>query len=340
MRALRLGHARARPGAKAGALRLLVTLCFVAAAGAQAARAQGLAAGPVPASVAAQPGPVRDDSGADVLLPAPAKRIVSLAPHLTEQLFAVGAGAQVVGVTAYSDFPAAARQLPQVGDSAQLDLERIVALRPDLIVAWRSGNSAQQLERLAALRIPIYRSESRELADIAITLRRLGALTGRTDQAEHEARRFEGGVAALRERYASRTELRVFYQIWPQPLLTINRAHMISQALALCGARNVFADLNAFTPTVGEEGVLGADPDAIVTGRAPGQRGDDLERWRQRKGLRAAALGNLIEVNADTLHRQSQRLLEGASELCEKIDAARERLRAAGRTAAKVKRPG
>ncbi len=311
----------------AGAPRFLMALCFLAATldGAQAQLAA-----------------VRDDSGATLTLPAPAKRIVSLAPHLTEQLFAVGAGAQLIGVTAYSDFPAAARQLPQVGDSAQLDLERIVALRPDLIVAWRSGNSAQQLERLAALGLPIYRSESRELADIASTLRRLGVLTGHPDSAEREARRFEAGVAALRERYASRTELRVFYQIWPQPLLTINRAHMISQALALCGARNLFADLNAFTPAVGEEAVLAADPDAIVTGRAPGQHADDLERWRQRTNLRAALLGNLIQVNADTLHRQSGRLIEGAAELCEKLDAARERLRAAppARARPELKRPG
>lgn len=331
MSTARVGNARAHSSALARPQRFLVTLCLAAAALAAAQSA-----------FAAQSPPVQDDSGATLILPTPAKRIVSLAPHLTEQLFAVGAGAQLIGVTAYSDFPAAARQLPQVGDSAQLDLERIVALRPDLIVAWRSGNSVQQLDRLAALRIPIYRSESRELTDIASTLRRLGALTGHPDLAEREAHRFEAGVAALRDRYAARAELRVFYQIWPQPLLTINRAHMISQALGLCGARNSFADLNAFTPTVSEEGVLGADPDAIVTGRAPGQLSDDLERWRKRRGLRAAALGNLIEVNADTLHRQSLRLIEGATELCEKLDAARERLRAAppAPAAPEVKRPG
>ena len=272
---------------------------------------------------------VRDDSGAAIALFAPAKRIVSLAPHLTEQLFGVGAGAQVIGVVAYSDHPDAARRLPQVGDSAQLDLERIVGLRPDLVVAWRSGNSAQQLQRLAALGIPIYRSESRELADISSTLRRLGRLTGHNADAEDQAQRFDAAVADLRQRYARRSEMRVFYQIWRQPLLTVNGAHMISQALALCGARNVFADLSPLTPAVGEEAVLATDPDAIVTAMLPGNATDDLDLWRQREGLRASALGNLIYVEPDTLHRQSHRIVAGIAELCAKLDAARERSQAA-----------
>lgn len=271
---------------------------------------------------------VRDDSGAAIALVAPATRVISLAPHLTEQLFAVGAGAQVVGVVAYSDYPDAARRLPQVGDSAQLDLERIVGLQPDLVIAWRSGNSAQQLQRLAALGIPIYRSESRELADISSTLRRLGRLTGHDADAEDQAQRFDAAVAELRQRYAQRSEMRVFYQIWRQPLLTVNAAHMISQALALCGARNIFADLSALTPAIGEEAVLAADPDAIVTGRLPGNASDDLDLWRRREGLRASALGNLIYVDPDTLHRQSHRIVAGIAELCAKLDAARERSRA------------
>ncbi|MFZ2651103.1 MAG: cobalamin-binding protein [Burkholderiaceae bacterium] len=272
---------------------------------------------------------IQDDAGESIALAAPAMRIVSLAPHLTEQLFAVGAGAQIVGVVAYSDYPSQARQLPQVGDSAQLDLERIVMLRPDLIVAWRSGNSAQQLQRLAALGLPIYLSESRELADISSTLRRLGRLTGRDALADQQAQRFDAAVAALRQRYAQRSEVRVFYQIWPQPLLTINGTHMIGQALTLCGARNIFAELGALTPAIGEEAVLAADPDAIVTGVVPGSAADELGLWRKHRGLRAQALGNLIGVNPDTLHRQSHRILEGVAELCEKLDAARQRSRAA-----------
>ena len=272
---------------------------------------------------------VRDDAGRTLEVAAPAVRIVSLAPHLTELLFAIGAGAQVVGIVAYSDHPEAARSVPQVGDSAQLDLERIVALRPDLIVAWRSGNSEAQLQRLAALRIPIYRSESRELGDISSTLRRLGALSGNGETAERQAQRFDAAVAKLRSSFAQRRKLRVFYQIWPQPLLTINGQHMISQALETCGARNVFADERALTPAVGEEAVLAKDPDAIVSSALPEQGAPtpEIDAWRRRKTLRAVALGNLIAVNPDTLHRSSHRIVEGIAELCAKLDAARERMR-------------
>jgi iron complex transport system substrate-binding protein len=223
-----------------------------------------------------------------------------------------------------------------VGDSVQLDLERIVALRPDLIVAWRSGNSALQLQRLEALGLPVYRSESRTLADIASTLRRLGHLSGHGAAAQAQARRFEADVAALRARYAGRTELRVFYQIWQQPLLTVNGTHTISQALTVCGARNLFAELSALTPSVDEEAVLAADPDVIVTGAVPGTGSADLDPWRKRQGLRATQSNNLLQVNPDTLHRPSYRIAQGIAELCEKLDAARARLHAAPG----IKRPG
>ena len=266
---------------------------------------------------------VVDDTGQTVTLSRPAQRIISLAPHLTEDLFAVGAGAQVAGAVAYSDYPAAARQVPRIGDSAQLDLERVVALRPDLIVAWESGNAAAQLQRLTALGVPIYRSEARDFDAIASTLRRLGELTGHAAQAQARARNFEAQIAALREHYSSRREVSVFYQIWHQPLLTINGTHLISHALTLCGARNVFGSLAPLTPAVSAEAVLGADPEAIVTGSVDLQGPDNLDTWRRFKGLRAQRRGNLIVVNPDTLHRQSDRVVEGVAELCQKLDAAR-----------------
>ena len=273
---------------------------------------------------------VVDDSGATLVLREPARRIISLAPHLTEQLFAVGAGDRVVGVVAHSDHPAQARLVPRIGDSTQLDLERIVSLRPDLIVAWDSGNAAPQLLRLAALGLAIYRSEARKFADISSTLRRLGQLTAQDSVARNRADVFDASIASLRERYAARRELSVFYQIWHQPLLTVNGSHLISQALTLCGARNVFADLRALTPSVSEEAVLVANPQAIVTGSVDTVGRDNLDRWRQRKGLRAQALGNLIVINPDTLHRASDRIVDGVAELCEKLDAARVRSAATG----------
>lgn len=271
---------------------------------------------------------VKDDAGTTITLARPAQRIVSLAPHLTELLFAAGAGAQVVAVGAYSDYPAAAKALPKVGDSALLDLERIVALKPDLLVVWRDGNSPQQLQRLATLGIPMYASQLGTLADIATTLRRFGRLAGSEAAAEARARGYEAELAALRERYAGRAPLRVFYQIWQRPLLTVNDRHLISQGLALCGASNVFGQLAALTPQVGEEAVVTADPDAVVTGRPGGERGsgpDGLDTWRRLTQLKATRRNALLVVDPDTLHRSSDRITQGIRGLCEKLDGVRGR---------------
>lgn len=277
-------------------------------------------------SMAAAAAPaVDDDLGMRVVLQQPARRIVSLAPHLTELLFAAGAGDRVVGVGAYSDHPPAAKALPRVGDSAMLDLERIVALQPDLLVVWQDGNAPQQLQRLAALGIPVYASRLGRLADIAATLRRFGALAGTGAAAGARADAFEQALQNLRERYSGRRELRVFYQIWHRPLLTVNERHLISESLRLCGARNVFGGLAPLTPTVDAEAVLAQDPDAIVTGSVDPQGPDNLELWRGFPGLRATRRQALLTVDPDTLHRSSDRIVDGLRELCEKLDAVRVR---------------
>jgi len=270
------------------------------------------------------------DVGGDVVtLPTPARRVVSLAPHLTELMFAIGAGDRVVGTVDYSDFPDAARRVPRVGDSALLDLERIVALRPDLLLVWQHGNSPQQLARLAALGVPTYASEARTLADIARTLRDLGVLTAHSEQAQQRATDFDAAVAALRARYAQRRRVEVFYQIWNQPLITINGEHLISQVLDLCGAHNVFAAQRLLTPTVSEEAVLLADPDAIVAGWSDSYGEAPLAAWRRLRTLRAVRHGHLLQVDPDLLHRQSDRVLLGAQQLCITLDAVRTSMDAA-----------
>ena len=267
---------------------------------------------------------VHDVNGAAVVLQQPARRIVSLAPHLTELLFAVGAGDRVVGTVAHSDFPDAARQVPLVGDSAMLDLERIVALQPDLVLVWRHGNAPQQLQRLASLKLPTYAHEARALGDISRGLRDLGTLTGKASDAARRADAFDRAVDALRARHIGQRRLRVFYQVWPQPLITLNGEHLISQALDVCGADNVFAAQRLLTPTVTEEAVLLADPDAIVTGWIPAYGGTPpLHAWQRLNALRAVRSGQLLTVSPDLLHRQSDRVVLGMQELCEKLDAAR-----------------
>ena len=267
---------------------------------------------------------VLDADGQGVVLARPARRVVSLAPHLTELMFAIGGGDRLVGTVEYADYPEAAKRVPRVGDSALLDLERVVALQPDLLLVWRHGNSSQQLQRLATLNIATYASEARTLADISRTLRDLGALTGTSARAQQRALAFDDAVSDLRARYAARRRIEVFYQIWNQPLITVNGEHLISQLLELCGAHNVFATQRLLTPTVSEEDVLLADPDAIVAGWSDTYGAAPLQSWQRLRALRAVRTGHLLQVDPDLLHRQSDRVVLGAQELCAKLDAVRE----------------
>ena len=266
---------------------------------------------------------VTDDAGRTVRLEQAARRIVSLSPHATELLFAAGAGERVVAVSGYSDWPPAARRLPRIGSGAGLNVEAIVAQKPDLVVAWLSGNARPQLRQLEHFGIPVFYSEPREIDDIARNLLALGRLAGSLAQAQAAARSFRDGVRALREQYAGRRPVTVFYQVWPQPLMTLNGQHMISHWLRLCGAENIFAGLPDLAPTVDPEAVLKADPEVLIAGRHPGKSADWTARWRHWKGLKAVRAGHLYTVPADWLERQTPRALQAARLLCEDIDKAR-----------------
>ena len=265
---------------------------------------------------------VKDDLGHTVRLAAPAKRIVSLAPHTTELLFAAGAGGQVLGVSAFSDFPAQAQQLASIGSSTQLDIERIVALKPDLIIAWKSGNNAKQIAQLRALGIPVFESEPHTLEDIATSLSRLGELAG-TPQGSQAANDFRKQQQALRVRYANRTPVRVFYQIWPSPLMTLNDRHIVADALSLCGAQNIFGSLPQLAPTVSREAVLAAQPEAIF---ASDERAETWDRWKAWPQLPAVRLGNLYRVDGSIMNRAGPRMLDATEGLCRQIQEARQRL--------------
>lgn len=216
----------------------------------------------------------RDDAGNTVTLPAPAQRVISLAPHATELIYAAGGGAKLVGTVTYSDYPPAARAVPRVGDNKALDLERIAALKPDLIVVWRHGNAERQTDALRALHIPLFFSEPKHLDDVATSLRRLGTLLGTNAAADAAAAAYSRDIAALRARYAARPAVTMFFQVWDRPLTTLNGAHLFNDVIALCGGRNVFAALEPLAPTVTDEAVLAANPEAIVTTSAGATRSD------------------------------------------------------------------
>lgn len=271
---------------------------------------------------------VQDDTGARIALDAPARRIVSLAPHATELLYAAGAGARVVAATEYSDYPPAAAKLPRVGGYNALDLERIVALKPDLVVGWASGNPSAQIERLKGLGIPVFLSEPRQFETVASNLERLGALAGSADEGGRAARALRDGLAQLKREHAKRSPVRVFYQVWSDPLQTLNGQHMVSQVLALCGGTNIFAALDPIAPTVTREAVLKAAPEAILTGRDTTTDSGSLEGWKAWPQLPAVRLGNLFYVNGDHLSRAGPRILAGAEAVCAQLDIARRRLAA------------
>jgi iron complex transport system substrate-binding protein len=285
--------------------RWLVALAFAAAA-------------PAPAAVTAT-----DDSGAAVALAAPAMRIVSLAPHATELLFAIGAGPRIVGTLDTSDFPEAAKAIPRVGDARALDLERIVALGPDLVVTW-PWTAPAQVEALRMRGVAAFTTKPATIDGIAQDMERLGALTGTAEAAAREAAAFRARLASVRERYQGAPRLRVFYEIWDAPLYTIGGDHLITQAIAVCGGENVFAALSLPAPAVDVEAVLAAKPDAIIAGSDRGMRPAWLDAWRRWKELPAVAHDRLYAVDADLLHRPGPRFVDGVALLCKAIDRARQ----------------
>ena len=280
-----------------------------------------LAAAPVAAAIS-----VVDDSGARVTLRQPATRVISLAPHVTELLFAAGGGARVVGAINFSDYPEAAKAIPVVGSSSELDMERVLALRPDLLVVWQSGNTARQLEQLRQTGIPIFYSEPTRLEHVATSLTRFGQLLGSEPAAQEAAQNFRSKIAALEARYAKRAPVRLFYQIWDKPLYTLNNSQIASDAIRLCGGVNIFGHLQVKAPVVSTEAVLEQNPEAIIGSVRDDSPAAGLHVWKPFKGLLAVRRGNLFSP-PESLTRAGPRMVAGVTDLCEKLDLARQRRR-------------
>jgi iron complex transport system substrate-binding protein len=263
-----------------------------------------------------------DDAGNVVTLARPAERIVSLAPHATELLFAAGAGARVVGVVAHSDWPREARSLPRVGDANALDLERIVAFAPDLVVAWPYTMPAQ-LEALRARGATIFVSDPKTIAGIARDTEALGTLAGTDATAQPAAAALRARDAALAAKYKDAPGISVFYEVWNDPLQTIGGRHLISQAIALCGGANVFGAQTLAAPTVSFEAVVAAAPEAIIGGSDDGRRPPWLDDWKRWRDVPAIRYRNLFVANGDLLHRSGPRFVDGVESLCVMLDEAR-----------------
>jgi iron complex transport system substrate-binding protein len=255
---------------------------------------------------------------------APPPRIVTLAPHLAEIVHAAGAGSTLVGVSEYSDHPAAVRSLPRIGDGWQVDYERVLALRPDVVLAWESGTPAATIERLRALGLEVVVVPTHRLDDVAAALRRVGDLAGTRPAAEAAARRYEAKIDSARERHAGARPVTVFVEIDDRPLFTVGGRHVITEAVELCGGRNVYAGLAQAAPQVDVESVLAHDPEVILS--TDDTVADPRAEWQRWTRLTAVRAGTVYSVPSDTVTRATPRLVDGVEAICAALDDARAKL--------------
>lgn len=266
-----------------------------------------------------------DGQETQVCLPEPAKRIATLSPGATELMFAAGAGEKVVAVVNHSDYPPAALKIPLVGNHTRIDLEALLALEPDLVITWVTGNPPAQMEMLKELGLPTFAIEPRTFEEVSSVIERLSVLAGTEKEGFAEAERFRKGIAEVSEKYLSAEPILVFYQVWETPLMTISNDHLIGKVLQLCGGVNVFGDMPRLVPRISAEVVLQADPHVILTGSVEGASDDELDHWKDYSGMSAVARGNLFFVPASPISRPTPRLLEASQLICQKLDIARER---------------
>jgi iron complex transport system substrate-binding protein len=267
---------------------------------------------------------VLDDDGLPVTLQKPALRVIAMAPHATELVYAAGGASRLLAVVDYSDYPEAAKLLPRIGSNRQVDMERVAALKPDLIVIWLHGSSERQIEQLRTLGIPMFHSEPKKLDDIASSLNRLGKLMGTEPVADAAAAGIRQQLADLAAKYAGRAPVRMFYQVWDKPLYTLNGGHIVSDAVRLCGGVNIFAPMKVTAPVVGVESVLQEDPEAIFS---TGERSKDdggVNIWKAFPGMTAVKRNNLFRIDGNLLNRAGPRMVAGTAALCEKLELARQ----------------
>jgi iron complex transport system substrate-binding protein len=328
-----IGHATAVPpptisnatpaAVEFGATRIAVAIATASSTTTRAGMDATLVANPVTpaANRAAQGAPLvlPDDTGKTVTLQFVPTRIVSLAPGATEMLFAAGAGKHVIATVEYSDEPPAAKQVPRIGDVVAIDMEKLVALRPEVAVVWPGGGNPAQIEEISRMHIPMYRQQVNTLTDLAGSLRRLGALAGTGDVAEQAARNIETRLATLTRTYGSSRHPSVLMEVWNHPFYTVGGTHLMSDALRICGARNVFGDLKELGPVIDVEAVVARDPDIIVAAAPPGAGAEWLADWKRFTTLRAVRNGNLIAFEDQRLTRLGPSVVDATEGLCKAL---------------------
>ena len=266
---------------------------------------------------------VVDDNGQQIKLAVPAKRIVSLAPNITEVLFHIGAGEKIVGADEYSNYPEEAKDILRVNNHAAANYELILSLEPDLVIAWQSGNGNKIIDPLRKLGIPVFVVETNKMDAIPSLFRRFGKLSGHGDQAKQRAHEFSRRLQELRAAQAGKSVIKVFYQIWDEPLITLNGEHMVSDIINLCGGVNVFSDAIPLVPYVNIETVVAADPEVIIAGGSREERPAWFESWQKWSGISAVINQHIYLIPSDLMQRHSARILDGMELMCAHLDSAR-----------------
>lgn len=266
-----------------------------------------------------------DDLGEEICLEQPAQRIAALSPGATELAWAAGAGDQVVAVVAYSDYPPAAKEVTSVGSHTRMDMERLLQLEPDLVIGWVTGNPTEQLATLREMGVPVFSIEPRSFEAVSDTIERLSILAGTEAAGFAEADRFRKGITDLRARFSGADAVPVFYQVWDEPLMTVNRDHLIGEMIELCGGDNVFGHLERLVPRISAEAVIAANPEAILAGGMGEENRHWLTRWQSFPSLTATERDNLFFIPPSLVQRPTPRMLEGTRLFCEKLEVARDR---------------
>jgi len=296
---------------------------IAAVAAATGTTATNAATGAAPAAGPRAAVTVVDDTGQRITLAAPASRLVSLAPGATEMLFAAGAGDRIIATVEYSDEPAAAHLVPRIGDVIAIDMERLVALRPDVAVVWPGGGNIAQIEQIGRIGIPLYRQQVNTLADLPASIRRLGVLAGTSADAERSARELEGRLARLSHLYENKQPPTVLLEVWNHPIYTVGGTHIMSDALRICGARNVFSDLHELGPAVDIEAIVARNPGIIIAASPPGAGAEWVADWQRFRMLRAVRNNKVIPFEDQRLTRLGPSVIDATEGLCKVLAGAR-----------------
>jgi len=253
----------------------------------------------------------------------PKQRIIALAPHIVEMLFDIGAGEQIVGAVAYSDYPKAALDIPRVGSYHGMQIEKLLALNPDLVIVWKSGNSQSDIDKMKRLGLNVVFSNPKDIDDVATELRYFGELTGNQKQAEMVALAYEKRLKILRVKNKDKQLIPVFYQLWSEPMMTINGTTWINQLIEVCQGENVFKSNPTPYPKISIENVIVAQPHLMILPDENADKPQPIINWDKWPEIPAVKNNKFIHVDADLLHRFSTRMLSGIEDMCEKIDQQR-----------------